>query len=184
MYKFLKSIYLFFRKIFRAIHARSWCFNHRVKYRKGLFIERHVRIWGRPKLTLGEHCRIGENTIFWGNGNIVIGDYSSVGQNSWIFASKNGGVTIGKYVNSASALYIMDSDHETKRGSLMMEQNNLVSKSINISDDVWLAYHVTILKGVNIGTGAVVGACSVVTKSVDEYAIVAGNPAKLIKYRN
>jgi len=184
MKKRLKNILLFIRRLIRAFNSMIWCVFHNVKYHKGLYIERNVRIWGRPKLELSEYCRVGENTIFWGNGPIKIGNHSSIGQNSWIFSSKNGGVTIGNYVNSASALYIMDSDHQTKLGSLMMDQHSLISKPISIGDDVWLAYNVTILKGVTIGSGAVVGACSVVTKSVDNNAIVVGNPAKFLKYRS
>ena len=52
-----------------------------------------------------------------------------------------------------------------------------------IGNDVWLASGSTILSGVHIGSGAVVGANATVTKDVPPYAIVAGNPAKLIRYR-
>ena len=52
-----------------------------------------------------------------------------------------------------------------------------------IGNDVWIGYHATVLSGVNIGNGAIVGAMSVVTKDVPPYAIVAGNPARIIKYR-
>lgn len=54
---------------------------------------------------------------------------------------------------------------------------------IVIEDDVWLGFGSTILDGVTIGQGAIVGACSVVAKSVPPYAIVVGSPAKVIKYR-
>ena len=65
----------------------------------------------------------------------------------------------------------------------MCEQGYLPEKTIVISDDVWIGGHVIILPGVHIGNGAIVGAGAVVTKDVPQYAIVGGNPAKVIKYR-
>ncbi len=56
-------------------------------------------------------------------------------------------------------------------------------KDIKIDNDVWIGEGVTLLPGVQIGDGAVVGAASVVTKDIEPYAIYAGNPAKLIRYR-
>ncbi len=54
---------------------------------------------------------------------------------------------------------------------------------IYIGDDVWIGHRVTVLPGVHIGKGTVIGAGSVVTKDTPEYSIVAGNPARVIKYR-
>lgn len=54
---------------------------------------------------------------------------------------------------------------------------------IAIGNDVWIGQNATILSGVTIGDGAVIGGCAVVTGNVPPYAIVAGNPAKLIRYR-
>jgi acetyltransferase-like isoleucine patch superfamily enzyme len=56
-------------------------------------------------------------------------------------------------------------------------------RPIIIEDDVWIGACAIILKGVTIGEGAIVAAGSVVTKNVEPYSLVGGNPAKLIKYR-
>lgn len=56
-------------------------------------------------------------------------------------------------------------------------------RSVSIGDDVWIGTRVTILPGVKIGTGAVIGACSVVTKDIPSYAVAVGNPARVIRQR-
>jgi len=56
-------------------------------------------------------------------------------------------------------------------------------RNVVIANDVWIGSGVTILSGVTIGSGAVVGAHSVVASRIEPYAIVAGNPAHLIRYR-
>ncbi|WP_433956069.1 acyltransferase [Janibacter indicus] len=64
-----------------------------------------------------------------------------------------------------------------------MRRQPHVTAPIHVEDDVWVGAGAIVLKGVTIGTGAVVAAGSVVTKSVDEYAIVAGVPARVIGSR-
>ncbi|MGI5103749.1 CatB-related O-acetyltransferase [Treponema denticola] len=56
-------------------------------------------------------------------------------------------------------------------------------ESITVNDDVWIGHKAFILPGITIGQGAIVGACAVVTKDVPPYSIVAGNPARIVKYR-
>ena len=108
---------------------------------------------------------------------------SSIGENSWIYANKNGGVYIGDEVNCAANLYMIDSDHGTKLG-VQMNKQPLSSEKIIIGNDVWIGANVTILKGVKLGNGCVVGACACVTKSFNDNSIVGGVPAKLIKNRS
>ena len=70
------------------------------------------------------------------------------------------------------------------RVKLLGEKSEAISKGdIVIGDDVWIGYGATILSGVNIGTGAVIAACALVSDDVPPYAIVAGVPAKIVKYR-
>jgi len=65
----------------------------------------------------------------------------------------------------------------------MLEQGHNEPEPVTIGDDVWIGTRAIILPGISIGKGAIIGAASVVTKDVSEYAIVCGNPAKVIKSR-
>ena len=65
----------------------------------------------------------------------------------------------------------------------MFRQGMSETKPVVINDDVWIGARVTILPGVTVGKGAIIGAGSVVTKNIPEYAIVGGISAKVIKFR-
>lgn len=52
-----------------------------------------------------------------------------------------------------------------------------------VGNDVWIGHNVTILPGVKIGNGVIIGACSVVTKNLPDYCVACGNPARVVKYR-
>ena len=164
------------------LRAYPWCVFHGVKYQKGVYIGRHVTKQRAVKLILSPYSRIAYNTLLWGDGTIKIGEHSSIGSCSRIFASKNGGVEIGDYTMSASHLYIIDCDHGIEAGQYIMKQPMKQAK-VTIGSDVWFGYNCTVLKGVNISDGVVVGACSLVTKSIPENAVVGGVPAKVLKYR-
>jgi len=69
-------------------------------------------------------------------------------------------------------------------GTLIREQGYRPIERIEIGDDVWIGSRVIFLPGVCVGTGAVIGAGSVVTKTVEPYCIVAGNPARPIGHRS
>lgn len=111
--------------------------------------------------------------------DVYIGPYA-------IFSSIKG-ITIGNKVTFGPRVTIMAGNHNFKVvGSYIFDnhvKNNDDDQPVVINDDVWIGCNVTILKGVNIGRGAIVGAGAVVTKDVPPYAIVGGNPAKLIRFR-
>lgn len=66
----------------------------------------------------------------------------------------------------------------------MREQGMQDFKPVSIGNDVWIGSRVTITSGVKIGNGCIIGTGSVVTKDVPDFAVVGGNPAKILKYRN
>lgn len=170
-------------KIIDFLRTYYWCLIHRVKYKKGIFIGRNVKKNFHVKLELSEYSRIGDNVLFWGNGTIKIGEKSSIGPESRLYASKGYGIEIGDYVNSASHLYIIDSNHGIEKDKIMLYQA-MKHKKIKIGNDIWFGYHVTVLPGVILEDGIVCGACSVVTKSFPKNSIICGGPAKIVKYRN
>ncbi len=112
--------------------------------------------------------------------HVIVDDYSGIGINAKI----GGKCTIGKYVMMAPNCTIYSRNHEfSDLTKPMMEQGYSEPKEVVIGDDVWIGGNVTIMPGVKIGSHSIIGACSVVTKDVPEYAIVAGNPAQVKKYR-
>jgi acetyltransferase-like isoleucine patch superfamily enzyme len=129
---------------------------------------------------VGKNILIYPDVMFFGNGKIIIGDNVAIGNNTIIFSVK--GVTIGSDTSIAAHCYIIDSNHGIMKNVLIREQS-LESEEIIIGGDVWIGAGCKILKGVKIGYGAVIGAGTVVTKDIPPYAIVAGIPAKVIKYR-
>ena len=126
----------------------------------------------------GKDVNIEPHTRF--NLALKIGNRSGIGEFSEIY----GDVTIGNDVMMGTNCIIYTQNHNFSRTDIPMNRQG-ASKvmPVVIGDDVWIGGRVTILPGVKVGTGAVIGAGSVVTKDVPEYAVVAGNPARVIKLR-
>lgn len=113
--------------------------------------------------------RIGDNTY--------IGEYNNI-------RAAGGSITIGNNCLISQHISIVASNHGIEKDKLIVEQRWPEDKiNVVIEDDVWIGANSVILPGVTIHKGAVIGAGSVVTKDVPEYAIVAGNPARILKYR-
>ena len=111
---------------------------------------------------------------------VELGDYSGIG----IRAQINGKAVIGKNVMMGPDVCMYARNHAFDRTDIPMNQQGFTpEKPIVIEDDVWIGARVIILPGVHIGTGAVVGAGAVVTKDVPDYAVVGGNPARILKMR-
>ena len=99
---------------------------------------------------------------------------------------------IGSYCSIAKGVtFILGGEHNLStlstypfKSQILKQGKEAKSKgSIIIKDDVWIGYNAVICSGITIGQGAVIAAGSIVTKNVPPYAIVGGNPAKIIKYR-
>ena len=129
----------------------------------------------------GKHVSVGRKA-YWGFNKVEIGDYSAVGPN---FTMCHSNLIMGNHVMMAPNLLVIGGTHQFERTDIPMRQQGFYPKTqLVIGDDVWIGNRVTILSNCRrVGNGAIIGACSVVTKDVPDYAIVAGNPAKVIRYR-
>ena len=128
--------------------------------------------------------------------NIEVGDFSFCWGRFLIYPNPNSSkVIIKKFCSIAdSVTFILNGNHHTDYATqysrfyklrFVNKFHDIVIKKGNIivGNDVWIGYGATILEGVELGDGSVVAASSVITKNVPPYAIVAGNPAKVIRYR-
>jgi len=124
------------------------------------------------KIEIGNHCFIGPQTKVWSSISIKMGNRVLVSHN------------VNIHDNTSHPLNSTERHEDFKhiRNIGFQEQVNIREKEIVIEDDVWIGFNATILKGVTIGYGAIVGANTIITKDVPPYAVVVGNPARIIKY--
>ena len=149
---------------------------------------RYIRI-GR-KFTTGFACRIEAVPLVKENENcITIG--ANVQINDYVHITAMSNVIIGNNVLIASKVYISDCSHGFYNGEEMdsSPEQHPIDRSYNISeviieDNVWLGEFVSVLPGVTIGKGAIIGSNSVVTKDIPANTIAVGSPAKVIKKYN
>lgn len=107
------------------------------------------------------------------------------------FEKNNGKLKIGAYCSIAPKVdFLLDGEHYYKgfttypfKKKFFKEKETLSKGNIVIDDDVWIGFGATILSGVHIGQGAIIGAKALITKDVPPYAIVGGVPARVIRYR-
>ena len=159
------------------------------------------KIENRKYVTIGEKCIINAHFIFESErGEVIIGNNVHLGGVTFISRNK---IEIQNDVTMAWGIVIYDhnshsifwkdrknDNHQCYDDYINYNCNNIVNKDwtcvsdapIVIESKVWIGFDVTILKGVTVGEGAVIGAKSVVTKNVEAWTVVAGNPAVVVKY--
>lgn len=96
----------------------------------------------------------------------------------------SGGVSIGKYFHTGRGLTIFSVNHNYKSPKSIPYDNIIIDKPVVIKDFVWCGANVTIVPGVSIGEGVIIGSGCVVTKDVPDYAIIGGNPHNVLGYRD
>ena len=142
----------------------------------------HIRLRKNGRVVLCNGVRTGtEIWLVGANDNeLLVGENSVLG--SYGIYNGGNGIKIGANCIFAGFVCLNSSEHHFKMGELIRDQG-FFGAPIEIEDDVWIGSHVFIHKGVKVGKGSIIGACSNVLKSVPEYKIVVGNPAKVLRDR-
>jgi acetyltransferase-like isoleucine patch superfamily enzyme len=134
---------------------------------------------GDTKIYCGDNVWFGRNSFVGGNkGRINIGNNVHLAYGVIVISYNS--INIGDDVLIGEYTSIRDHDHNFKKGKLIREQE-LKTASVVIESNVWIGKGCTILKGVTIKTGSVIGANSLVNMDIPEYSVAAGTPAKIIK---
>lgn len=131
-----------------------------------------LRIVEDGRLTLGHHCFVGQGARLWSRRAVEIGNH----------------VLISHLVDIHDHdSHPLDADLRRRHPVQIFETrepvdySDVAAAAVRIEDDAWICFKASILKGVTVGRGAVVGAGAVVTRDVPPHALVAGNPARLIR---
>lgn len=127
----------------------------------GITIEKPINILDISKLSAIPPIYIGPNANLYLRAELRIGNGTIIGPN----------------------LTVHTANHQYE-GDAVPYDDVYIGKSVVIEENVWIGANVTLLPGIRIGRGAIIGACSVITKDIPEFAVAAGNPAKVIKFRD
>ncbi len=130
---------------------------------------------------LGKNFTIAHGSIIWAPEKVEIGE--NVYINSHVSLNGQGWLTLGDNILIGPYTSIWTSNHSFANPDIPINQQGDEFRPVSIGNDVWIGAQVVILPGVHIGNGAVIGAGSIVTKDIPEYAIVVGNPARVVKSR-
>jgi acetyltransferase-like isoleucine patch superfamily enzyme len=140
-----------------------------------------IHVGSRVALEIGPDCRLGKMQIYTTQDNTVsIGANASFTYETRFHLHEPSSLRIGTGVLFADRVYITTSDMHSIVDVETGERIN-PSKDVDIADRVWLGMHVTVLKGTSIGSGSIIGACSVVAGHIPPCSIASGQPARVIR---
>lgn len=170
------------------ISPAATIFHHEFHRGDNIFIDERVLIFQAPgggPVRFGDRVRIFRDTIIQtGRGGEVVIDSFSAIQPRCIFSAYKGPINIGKGVQIAPNCSFYSYDHGIAAGELIGKQPLTTKGGIVVGDDAWLGVGVTVLDGVSIGKGTVIGAGSVVKKDIPDGAVACGVPARVVKMRS
>src|SRR5262245_52972459 len=183
-----------------VIQHHAWTPSHLVRYLRYASLRRAkphvitegmallgkgVAAYSRPgygRLVIGKFAHIGDHTALRAHeGTLRIGDKAVLGARVTVNSYLH--VEIGATSLIGDDAYICDFDHRYGQLDQPIKDQGIVKAPVRIGRDVWLGTKATVLRGVDIGEGCVVGAGSVVTRDLPPHSVAAGTPARVLKSR-
>jgi acetyltransferase-like isoleucine patch superfamily enzyme len=150
---------------------------------KDVIFEKNVLVFHPETITIASNVYIGHNTILKGyhKNEMIIGQNTWIGQNCFFHSA--GGLRIGSSVGIGPCVKIITSTHDDKDISKPVLNNEIRFGQVIIEDGSDIGIGSIIMPGCKIGTKAIIGAGSVVTGNIPDYAVAAGVPARILRYR-
>lgn len=142
------------------------------------FLGRRFRLWLLSSFgaRIGRHVTFFPSVRVWAPWNFSCGEYVAFDHSVYLYSVAP--IIIGSKVAISEGAFLCTASHDISRAS-----RPLTTAPIRVGDGAWIGARAFIHPGVTIGEGAVVGACAVVTRDVPPWAVVAGNPARIVKMR-
>lgn len=150
-----------------------------------------LKVLGKKRFLIsGKDLHLGANVRLWAPDRLTIGDNVYIGKDSLIECN----ATIGNHCLIANRVaFVGRHDHDFRQIGIPIRFSPWIGDSLPsadirqeevvVCDDVWIGYGAILLTGITVGRGAIVASGSVVTKDVEPYAVVAGNPARTVGER-
>lgn len=150
---------------------------------QGVVFEPGVLVFHPENIEIGDNVYVGHGAILKGyyKGHMKIGSNTWIGQGAFFHAAGN--LTIGTTVGVGPYVKILTSTHAEAGRDVPILDSPIEMAPVVVEDDGDIGIAAIVLPGVTLGRGAQVGAGAIVTRDVPPFAVVAGNPARILRYR-
>lgn len=165
--------------------ARARVTGQRVEFQGMVFTGKRVELLAREghgRLVIGPWCWIGnDNKLRSHQGQLTLGAKVVMGRDNVVNSYLD--IEVGDASILADWIYVCDFDHRFERLDRPIKDQGIVTSPVRIGGDVWIGEKATVLRGVDIGQGAVVASHGLVNHDVPPFAIVVGIPARVVRSR-